>query len=125
MVVIVANPVTQDDTTVNIELPKQWSGFKVKIKNADFLYNEGIKLVDEYKFAEAEEKLLSALEIYLREKKFESVGNCYLNLGYMADVESEFDKALEYYLKALDSFKKIDFKSGLADTYNCQRLRAK
>jgi len=107
-----------DSINNDIELPKPWNSFKVNAKKADMLYNSGVDLLDEYKLEEAKEKFLQALPIYQTEKRFESIGNCYLNLGYVADMSSDFYTAIDYYSLAIENFKKIGFKEVLADAYN-------
>ena len=88
------------------------------LAKANLYYEDGIALLDEYELDDSRENLNKALEIFLSEKKFESIGNCYQNLGIIAEIESEFDLAIEHYNLAIDNYLKIDFKSGLADAYN-------
>ncbi len=107
-----------DSSKIEIELPKPWNAFKLNLKKADFLYNSGVELLDEYMLDEAKEKFHQALTIYSTERRFESIGNCYLNLGYVADMNSDFYTAIDYYSLAVDNFKKIAYKEGLADAYN-------
>ncbi|MBN2776754.1 MAG: tetratricopeptide repeat-containing sensor histidine kinase [Bacteroidales bacterium] len=88
------------------------------LAKANSYYEDGIALLDEYELDDSRENLNKALEIFLSEKKFESIGNCYQNLGIIAEIESDFDLAIESYNLAIDNYLKIDFKSGLADAYN-------
>lgn len=83
-------------------------------KQPSLLNNWGVLLTRKKAYAEAEEKLMAALDISDPENYAQSA-SIHFSLGNLMSAMGRYDEGLEHYQKALDGDRRSGFHQGIAD----------